>query len=137
MSRIQLLKNVVDDLHSLADDIRAIADALACDETPVKADATSHEPDQPEISLEEVRAILAEKSHDGFTREIRELLLTRASLSFLRSPVDTLHSLRATGAGVCRQRNRGGSGRYSSTRSLRTQAEAGTENALQETGQSV
>ena len=75
MSRIQLLKNVVDGLRSLADDIRAIADALACDETPVKADATSHEPDQPEISLEEVRAILAEKSHDGFTREIRELLL--------------------------------------------------------------
>ena len=33
MSRIQLLKNVVDGLHSLADDIQAIADALAGDET--------------------------------------------------------------------------------------------------------
>ena len=54
MSRIQLLKNVVDGLHSLADDIQAIADAL--------------------LTLEEVRAVLAEKSHDGFTKEIRELL---------------------------------------------------------------
>ena len=74
MSRIQLLKNVVDDLHSLADDIRAIADALACGETQETADAVSHDPKQPNISLEEVRAVLAEKSHDGFTKEIRELL---------------------------------------------------------------
>lgn len=70
MSRIQLLKNVVDGLHSLADDIQAIADALAGDETA----AASSAPEKPQLTLEEVRAVLAEKSHDGFTKEIRELL---------------------------------------------------------------
>ena len=39
MSRIQLLKNVVDGLHSLADDIQAIADALAGDETAAAEEA--------------------------------------------------------------------------------------------------
>lgn len=75
MSRIQLLKNVVDDLHSLADDIRAIADALAGDENASAEEVTPSAPERPQLTLEEVRAVLAEKSHDGFTREIRELLL--------------------------------------------------------------
>ncbi len=75
MSRIQLLKNVVDDLHSLADNIRAIADALAGDENASAEKVTPSAPERPQLTLEEVRAVLAEKSHDGFTREIRELLL--------------------------------------------------------------
>ena len=44
MSRIQLLKNVVDGLHSLADDIQAIADALAGDETAVAEEAAPPAP---------------------------------------------------------------------------------------------
>ena len=75
MSRIKLLKNVVDDLHNLADDIQAIADALAGDETSAEPEVTSPAPEKPHISLEEVRAVLAEKSHDGYTKEIRELLI--------------------------------------------------------------
>ena len=75
MSRIQLLKNVVDDLHSLADDIRAIADVLAGDENASAEEVTPSAAERPQLTLEEVRAVLAEKSHDGFTMEIRELLL--------------------------------------------------------------
>ena len=76
MSRIQLLKNVVDGLHSLADDIQAIADALAGDESAAAEEAAppAPAPEKPQLTLEEVRAVLAEKSHDGFTKEIRELL---------------------------------------------------------------
>ena len=76
MSRIQLLKNVVDGLHSLADDIQTIADALAGDESAAAEEAASPAPapEKPQLTLEEVRAVLAEKSHDGFTKEIRELL---------------------------------------------------------------
>ena len=74
MSRIQLLKNVVDGLHSLADDIQAIADALAGDETAAAEEAAPPAPEKPQLTLEEVQAVLAEKSHDGFTKEIRELL---------------------------------------------------------------
>lgn len=75
MSRIQLLKNVVDGLHSLADDIQAIADAIVGDENAAVEEVTTVIPEEPNISLEEVRAVLAEKSHDGFTEEIRNLLL--------------------------------------------------------------
>ena len=85
MSRIQLLKNVVDGLHSLADDIQAIADALAGDETAAA--------EKPQLTLEEVRAVLAEKSHDGFTKEIREL---RARIDELIAHHDQdVHELRA------------------------------------------
>lgn len=75
MSRIQLLKNVVDGLHSLADDIQAIADTLAGDEPVEEPKAKPSVQDTPQPSLEEVRAVLAEKSHNGFTKEIRDLLL--------------------------------------------------------------
>ena len=91
MSRIQLLKNVVDGLHSLADDIQAIADALAGDETAAAEEAAPPAPEKPQLTLEEVRAVLAEKSHDGFTKEIRELLEKYGALTNTRfSPLPPL-----------------------------------------------
>ena len=48
MSRIQLLKNVVDGLHSLADDIQAIADALAGDETAAAEETAPPAPEKPQ-----------------------------------------------------------------------------------------
>ena len=50
MSRIQLLKNVVDGLHSLADDIQAIADALAGDETVAAEEAAPPAPEKPQLT---------------------------------------------------------------------------------------
>ena len=50
------------------------ADALAGDETAAAEEAAPPAPEKPQLTLEEVRAVLAEKSHDGFTKEIRELL---------------------------------------------------------------
>ena len=78
MSKIKLLLDVVLDLRALADNVQAVADAIESNEP--KEDINSEQPryeKQPEekqITLEEVRAVLAEKSHDGFTAEVRGLL---------------------------------------------------------------
>ena len=73
MSKIKLLLDVVEDMRNLADSIQAVADAMSNSEIPQPNPA----PVAPEkaITLEEVRAVLSEKSHDGFTDEVRELLL--------------------------------------------------------------
>ena len=91
MSRIKLLLDVVSDLRSLADSLQAVAEAM-----------TQNEPEQPEkksvqklekktaakkveppvekaepkpLTLEQVRAALAEKSRAGHTAEVKALLL--------------------------------------------------------------
>ena len=83
MSKVKLLLDVIDDMRSLADSLQAVADAIgrnepedkapAPDPAPVPAPAPQAPPPKA-ITLEEVRAVLAEKSHDGFTIEVRELL---------------------------------------------------------------
>ncbi len=84
MSRTKLLLDVVEDMRSLADSLQAVADAIGQNDpeetaTPEPTPAAKPAPapaDPPPkaITLEEVRAVLAEKSHDGFTAKVRELL---------------------------------------------------------------
>ncbi len=102
MSRIKLLLDVVQDLRSLADSLQAVADAVADSdvagaemtttkkpeetgkagkagkpaENTAKKDVKSakQEPEEKPLTLEEVRAVLAEKSRSGHTEEVRELL---------------------------------------------------------------
>ena len=78
MSRIKLLLDVIEDIRSLADSLQAVATALgqsapedtsAPDPAPAPAD-----PLPKAITLEEVRAVLAERSHDGYTDQVRGLL---------------------------------------------------------------
>ena len=87
MSRIKLLLDVVSDLRSLADSLQAVADAVAQggQEQPTqkpekKTAAKQVEPpvEKPEtkpLTLEQVRAALAEKSRAGHTSEIKALLI--------------------------------------------------------------
>ena len=80
MSKIELLLNVVSDLRSLADSVQAVADAMEKNEpaaatqqeVPIVVEKTV--PTAKEITLEQVRAVLAEKSQDGLTAEVRGLL---------------------------------------------------------------
>ena len=75
MSKIQLLLDVVEDLRSLAESVQAVANAMLQSE-PEEA-VTSEPAPKPEfkktVTLEQVRAVLAEKSHDGYTDEVRSL----------------------------------------------------------------
>lgn len=75
MSKIKLLLNVVEDLRSLANDVQDVADAMMENEKPEPEKQPAKKEAAPKpVKLEEVRAVLAEKSHDGFTAEVRELL---------------------------------------------------------------
>ena len=97
MSKIKLLLDVVSDLRSLADSLQAVADAVVQNDTEQPAQSPEEKPTQkpekktaakksepsvenylPEakpLTLEQVRAVLAEKSRAGHTAEVRALLL--------------------------------------------------------------
>ena len=59
----------IQELHSVATTINEIADELA-----EKFGDVEKEEAKPALTLEEVRTVLAEKSRNGFTSEIKELL---------------------------------------------------------------
>ena len=86
MSRMKLLLDVVEDMRSLADSLQAVATALGqsdpedtaapapAQETPPAPAPAPADPPPKAITLEEVRAGLAERSHDGYTGQVRGLL---------------------------------------------------------------
>jgi len=76
LSKVKLLLDVVSDMRSLADSIEAVCKAMmendaAPKEVPTTKTETAKEPDIP---LEKVRMVLAEKSQLGFTAEVREII---------------------------------------------------------------
>ena len=75
MSKVKLLLDVVEDLRSLADSVQAVAVPMLQTEPYVDAEpktpATGPKKERP---LEEVRAVLGEKSRAGFTTKIQALL---------------------------------------------------------------
>ena len=91
MSKMKLLLDVVSDLRSLADSLQAVADAVAQGGQEQPDQTTEEKPAQkPEkknvakqvekaepkpLTLEQVRAVLAEKSRAGHTAEVKALLL--------------------------------------------------------------
>ena len=96
MGKVKLLLDVIEDLRSLADSLQAVADAVAENDVSAEMTATKEaeekgrpkaaakkttmkktpkaEPEEKPLTLEEVRAVLAEKSRAGHTAEVKELL---------------------------------------------------------------
>lgn len=84
MSKIKLLLDVVSDIRSLADSIQAVCDAMVESEpteednkpAPVKEEESKKtaKSKAKEVKLEDVRAVLAEKSQAGMTVEVREII---------------------------------------------------------------
>lgn len=78
MSKIKLLLDVVSDMRSLAESIQAVADAMVGNESvkTVGPTTSAKEPEtkKKEITLEKVRAKLAEKSQAGLTAEVRKII---------------------------------------------------------------
>ena len=91
MSKMKLLLDVVSDLRSLADSLQAVADAVVQGGQEQPDQTTEEKPTQkPEkknvakqvekaepkpLTLEQVRAALAEKSRAGHTAEVKALLI--------------------------------------------------------------
>jgi hypothetical protein len=70
------LLDVISDLHSLADNLQTLVDTRETNESEV-----THQPEplldtpvKPNVTLEQVRAVLADKSRLGKTAEVRALL---------------------------------------------------------------
>lgn len=96
MSKVKLLLDVIGDLRSLADSLQAVADAVAENDASAEMTAAKEaeekgrpkaaakkttakktpkaEPEEKPLTLEEVRAVLAEKSRAGHTAEVKEML---------------------------------------------------------------
>jgi len=76
LSKVKLLLDMVNDMRSLADSIQAVCDAMTeTDSAPKEVPATKTETTkEPDIPLEKVRMVLAEKSQLGFTAEVRAII---------------------------------------------------------------
>ena len=76
MGRISELELAIKDLRSAATTINEVANTLAEMFSAASADEANDAaaPAEPQLTLEQVRAVLADKSRMGFTAEIRSLL---------------------------------------------------------------
>lgn len=72
---MKTLAGLADSMHRLAEGLETMAVYLMRDVSAEKAaDVSQPEPIAPQVTLEEVRAVLAEKSAAGHTAEVRKLL---------------------------------------------------------------
>lgn len=84
LSKIKLLLDVVSDMRSLADSIQAVVEAMANNEAVETTEPVAEEkktatkkvekPKQKEVTLEDVRSVLAVKSQQGLTAGVREII---------------------------------------------------------------
>lgn len=79
MSKVKLLLDVVEDMQHLAASIKAMADSIegstpAGDPAPAAAPEKPKPTPTPVVTIEQVRAVLAEKSGDGKTQAVKALL---------------------------------------------------------------
>jgi len=91
MGKISELELAIRDLRTAAATINDVADTLAemfsAASTDEAQDAAA--PAEPVLTLEQVRAVLADKSRMGFTAEIRTLLQKYGALKL--SGIDPVH----------------------------------------------
>ena len=80
MSKVKLLLDMVDDMRSLADSIQSVADSIqgntAVPEeiSAQSVDGIPAKPAAPQITIDQVRTLLAEKSGEGKTQAVKALL---------------------------------------------------------------
>jgi hypothetical protein len=67
MSRIKLLKDVADDMSALAESIALLANAIASDKEETEEPI-------PQLTLSDVRGVLAKKSQAGLTKGVKALI---------------------------------------------------------------
>lgn len=80
MSKMKLLLDVVDDMRRLAESLQTVADSIegntdAVDQLDSQQPTSQpKKPVAPVITIDQVRAVLAEKSGQGKTKEVKALL---------------------------------------------------------------
>ena len=80
MSKIKLLLDAVEDVRALADSLQAIAEFIQLgtaspEETPAQpVDSTPLKHTTPQTFIDQLRTLLAEKSGEGKTQDVKALL---------------------------------------------------------------
>lgn len=74
MSRVNLLLDVVEDMRSLADSLQSVADSIQGNTAAPEEVPTQPVDNTPQITIEQVRTLLAEKSGEGKTQAVKALL---------------------------------------------------------------
>ena len=78
MGKMNELSQAIDELHRCGDALIGVADSLRelfCGNTAKAEEQLTSETVAPALTLEQVRAVLAEKSRSGLTAQVRELLI--------------------------------------------------------------
>jgi len=76
MSKVKLLLDIVSEMSSLAESIKTYAESIETGDEIQSTEAKEKPKKEIEkVTLEQVRAVLAEKSRSGHASEVRELLL--------------------------------------------------------------
>lgn len=94
MSKTSELSLAIEELHRCGNALIGVAETLTdlfsgTGEAKTEENATPTEPQAKTITLEEVRAILADKSRAGFTADIRDLLKKHGADKL--SEIDPVH----------------------------------------------
>lgn len=74
MNRVKLLLDVVEDMRSLADSLQSVADSIQGNTAASGEVPTQPADNTPQITIEQVRTLLAEKSGEGKTQAVKALL---------------------------------------------------------------
>lgn len=70
----KVLADLADSMHKVSEGLETMAIYLLRDVTEAVQKQPKTEPAVPQVTLEELRAVLAAKSAEGHTAEVRELL---------------------------------------------------------------
>lgn len=74
MSKIKLLLDVVQDVRALADSLQAVADFIQLGTASPEETPAQPVDNTPQITIDQVRTLLAEKSGEGKTQAVKALL---------------------------------------------------------------
>ena len=74
MSRVNLLLDVVEDMRSLADSLQSVAASNQGNTAAPEEVPTQPVDNTPQITIDQVRTLLAEKSGEGKTQAVKALL---------------------------------------------------------------
>lgn len=74
MSKVKLLLDVVEDMRSLADSLQSVADSIQGNTAAPEEVPAQPVDNTPQITIDQVRTLLAEKSGEGKTQAVKALL---------------------------------------------------------------
>ena len=74
MSKVKLLLDMVEDMRSLADSLQSVADSIQGNTAASEEVPTQPVDNTPQITIDQVRTLLAEKSGEGKTQAVKALL---------------------------------------------------------------